>query len=338
MEAKAVANPECGSAGKQGSVGGNAIFCYCENNAMTQIRQATKNVCPPRNPLYVRVEPRNIRLPVRRCHPQVTVPYFPSHCRAGPRSLQIHSLIRFSALDTTITMLADLSKATTVYLTPILMLTTLFLILFAYLAPSAMLAGQVAFLTVTPSTFLTQPGSNQQVDGPTMFAGLLGQWISQSPSANPDFVAGSCSKPSNAAPLYCVSPSVSPTYSKYVQRPDVLPSISFHRYVCIYCQHPELRSGRTSSSHPGVPGSCIGILCCFLHHVHCNIIPTPDGQSRRRLGETYGAKGVSLDWYLLVFGWYVLSTTRTPTVINWLNSFRTRILPYHPHVLWKGGR
>lgn len=72
-------------------------------------------------------------------------------------------------------MLVDLSKATTVYLTPVLMLTALFLILFAYLAPAAMLHGQVALLTVTPSTFLTQPGSNQQVDGPTMFAGLLGR-------------------------------------------------------------------------------------------------------------------------------------------------------------------
>jgi len=192
--------------------------------------------CPPRNPLYVRVEPRNcIRLSVGRCSPQVTIPYSLSHRRAGPRSLQIHSLIRFSAFDTTITMLADLSKATTVYLTPILMLTTLFLILFAYLAPAAMLPGQVAFLTVTPSTFLTQPGSNQQVDGPTMFAGLLGQWIGQSQSANINVVAGSCSKPSNAAPLYCISPSVSPTYSKCVQRPDVLPSISCHRYVCIHC-------------------------------------------------------------------------------------------------------
>ena len=72
-------------------------------------------------------------------------------------------------------MLVDLSKATTVYLTPVLMLTALFLILFAYLAPAAMLHGQVALLTVTPSTFLTQPGSNQQVDGPTMLAGLLGR-------------------------------------------------------------------------------------------------------------------------------------------------------------------
>ncbi|KAL4069578.1 hypothetical protein V8B97DRAFT_2008118 [Scleroderma yunnanense] len=102
-------------------------------------------------------------------------------------------------------MLADLSKATTVYLTPILMLTALFLILFAYLAPAAMLHGQVALLTVTPSTFLTQPGSNQQVDGPTMFAGLL----------------GSCSKPNNAASLYCISPSISPTYSSYSRQPAV---------------------------------------------------------------------------------------------------------------------
>ncbi|KAG6336947.1 hypothetical protein ID866_2141 [Astraeus odoratus] len=97
-------------------------------------------------------------------------------------------------------MLADLSKATTIYLTPILMLTALFLILFAYLAPAAMLHGQVALLAVTPSTVLTQPGSNQQVDGPTMFAGLL----------------GSCSKPNNAAALSCISPSIAPTYNTSV--------------------------------------------------------------------------------------------------------------------------
>lgn len=97
-------------------------------------------------------------------------------------------------------MLADLSKATTIYLTPILMLAAVFLILFAYLAPAAMLHGQVALLTVTPSTVLTQPGSNQQVDGPTLFAGLL----------------GSCSKPNNAAGLTCTVPSISPTYNMSV--------------------------------------------------------------------------------------------------------------------------
>lgn len=72
-------------------------------------------------------------------------------------------------------MLADLSKASTLYLTPILMLTSLFLILFAYLAPVVMLHSQVSLLTVTPSSVLTQPGSNQAVDGPSMLIGMLGR-------------------------------------------------------------------------------------------------------------------------------------------------------------------
>lgn len=72
-------------------------------------------------------------------------------------------------------MLADISKATTLYLTPVLMLTSLFLTLFAYLAPVVMLHSQVSLLTVTPSSVLTQPGSNQAVDGPSMLLGMLGR-------------------------------------------------------------------------------------------------------------------------------------------------------------------
>jgi len=72
-------------------------------------------------------------------------------------------------------MLTDISKATTLYLTPVLMLTSLFLVLFAYLAPVVMLHSQVSLLTVTPSSVLTQPGSDQAVDGPSMLIGLLGR-------------------------------------------------------------------------------------------------------------------------------------------------------------------
>jgi len=97
-------------------------------------------------------------------------------------------------------MLAHISKGTTLYLTPILMLTSLFLILFAYLAPVVMLHSQVSLLTVTPSSVLTQPGSNQAVDGPSMFLGML----------------GSCTKPNNAASLTCTSPSISPVYNASV--------------------------------------------------------------------------------------------------------------------------
>ncbi|KAF8560387.1 hypothetical protein OG21DRAFT_1594295 [Imleria badia] len=97
-------------------------------------------------------------------------------------------------------MLADISKATTLYFTPVLMLTSLFLILFAYLAPVVMLHGQVSLLTVTPSSVLTQPGSNQVVDGPSMLIGLL----------------GSCAKPNNSGALTCTSPSIAPLYNASV--------------------------------------------------------------------------------------------------------------------------
>ncbi|KAH7931009.1 hypothetical protein BV22DRAFT_23581 [Leucogyrophana mollusca] len=97
-------------------------------------------------------------------------------------------------------MLADLSKGVTLYFTPVLMLTALLLALFAYLAPTVMLHSQVALLTVTPSSSLTQPGSTQGVDGPSIFLGAL----------------GSCSRPNNAAGLVCMSPSISPVYDTSV--------------------------------------------------------------------------------------------------------------------------
>ncbi|KAI9572936.1 hypothetical protein HD554DRAFT_2320275 [Boletus coccyginus] len=106
-------------------------------------------------------------------------------------------------------MLADISKATTLYLTPVLMLTSLFLVLFAYLAPVVMLHSQVSLLTVTPSSVLTQPGSDQAVDGPSMLIGLL----------------GSCSKPSNSATLSCTSSSISPVYNTSVFTPNTPSSV-----------------------------------------------------------------------------------------------------------------
>jgi hypothetical protein len=95
-------------------------------------------------------------------------------------------------------MLADLSKGTILYFTPVLMLTALLLSLFAYLAPTVMLHSQVALLTVMPSSALTQPGSTQAVDGPSIFLGPL----------------GSCSRPNNQAGLTCTQSSLSPVYSK----------------------------------------------------------------------------------------------------------------------------
>ena len=74
-------------------------------------------------------------------------------------------------------MIAGLSKAINQYLAPLLLLTSLLLIIFAYLAPSVMLATQVALLTVTPSASLTQPdGGSQTIDGPSVFLGALGTY------------------------------------------------------------------------------------------------------------------------------------------------------------------
>ncbi|KAF9241347.1 hypothetical protein BU15DRAFT_45017 [Melanogaster broomeanus] len=95
-------------------------------------------------------------------------------------------------------MLLNVSKGTTVYLTPVLMLTSLFLILFAYLAPAVMLHSHVSLLTVTPYSALAQPG--QAVDGPSMLEGML----------------GSCSKPNNVAGLTCTSSSFTPVLNTSV--------------------------------------------------------------------------------------------------------------------------
>ncbi|KAG2120922.1 uncharacterized protein F5147DRAFT_663763 [Suillus discolor] len=97
-------------------------------------------------------------------------------------------------------MLADISKGTILYFTPVLMLTALLLSLFSYLAPTVMLHSQVALLTVTPSSALTQPGSTKAVDGPSIFLGPL----------------GSCSRPNNEAGLTCMPSSISPIYNTSV--------------------------------------------------------------------------------------------------------------------------
>lgn len=96
-------------------------------------------------------------------------------------------------------MISGLSKAITLYLAPLLALTAILLTTFAFLSPVVMLHGQVALLTVTPSTSLipTNSSSSQSVDGPSVFLGLL----------------GSCSRTSNSAKVYCSSPSLSPTYN-----------------------------------------------------------------------------------------------------------------------------
>lgn len=119
--------------------------------------------------------------------------------RAGSHPSYPLSLLHPSR-QTSSTMLADISKGTILYLTPVLMLTALLLSLFSYLAPTVMLHSQVALLTVMPSSALTQPGSSQAVDGPSIFLGPL----------------GSCSRPNNKAGLTCTPSSISPVYSKYL--------------------------------------------------------------------------------------------------------------------------
>ncbi|TFL03082.1 hypothetical protein BDV98DRAFT_565382 [Pterulicium gracile] len=108
-------------------------------------------------------------------------------------------------------MIAALSKTITLYLSPIMGLTSLLLGLFAFLAPSIMLAGKVAMLTVTPSDalFPASPSSGG-IDGPTLIIGPL----------------GSCSKLNNDAPLVCLPPSFNPAYDLSVFS-DELPTLPF---------------------------------------------------------------------------------------------------------------
>ena len=70
-------------------------------------------------------------------------------------------------------MIAGLSKAVTLYLAPLLLLTSILLSLFAYLAPVVIFGGEVALITVTPSTALTKVGG-PTVDGASVFIGALG--------------------------------------------------------------------------------------------------------------------------------------------------------------------
>ncbi|KIM85245.1 hypothetical protein PILCRDRAFT_354716 [Piloderma croceum F 1598] len=96
-------------------------------------------------------------------------------------------------------MINGFSKFAVLYLAPVLMLTALFLSLFAFLAPSVMLHDQVALLTVTPSTALTNPQA-QANDGPSLFLGAL----------------GSCSRHNNAGAVNCTATSISPQYDTSV--------------------------------------------------------------------------------------------------------------------------
>jgi len=108
-------------------------------------------------------------------------------------------------------MIAGLSKAINIILAPLLALTALLLLLFSYLAPTVMLSTQVALLTVSPSTSLTQSNvsSSSSVDGPSVFLGAL----------------GSCARPNQQSAVICTAPTVSPAYDLSVlpsNAPDLL--------------------------------------------------------------------------------------------------------------------
>ncbi|KAL1737162.1 hypothetical protein EV714DRAFT_265974 [Schizophyllum commune] len=92
-------------------------------------------------------------------------------------------------------MIAGLSKAITLYLAPVLMLTSILLSLFAYLAPVLMLQTRVSLMSVVPSTKLTD-GDGSDVDGPSVFMGAL----------------GSCSRSNNDAAVNCTIPVFEPRY------------------------------------------------------------------------------------------------------------------------------
>jgi len=96
-------------------------------------------------------------------------------------------------------MINGFAKFSVLYLAPLLMLTALFLSLFAFLAPSVMLHDQVALLTVMPSTALTNPLAKAG-DGPSIFLGAL----------------GSCSRHNNDDAVTCTTTSISPQYDTSV--------------------------------------------------------------------------------------------------------------------------
>lgn len=78
-------------------------------------------------------------------------------------------LYTHASSSTSFKMIAGLSKFINQYLAPTLSLTSLFLIVFAYLSPVVMLHTQVSLLTVRPA--------GDGVDGPSLFLGPLGEYL-----------------------------------------------------------------------------------------------------------------------------------------------------------------
>lgn len=111
-------------------------------------------------------------------------------------------------------MISNLSKVATLYLAPVLSLTSLILILFAYTAPTIILHSRVALLVVSPSLELTNSSSSRGIDGPTVFLGALGDSHLHNPDGKGSDcpATGSCSRPNDKGPVTCTPSSVSPTY------------------------------------------------------------------------------------------------------------------------------
>ena len=73
-------------------------------------------------------------------------------------------------------MLDTITKAVALFLSPVLALTSTLLILFAYLAPPALLQTRVALVTISPGRLVPLPGDTvDNVDGPTVRMGVLGE-------------------------------------------------------------------------------------------------------------------------------------------------------------------
>jgi hypothetical protein len=125
-------------------------------------------------------------------------------------------------------MIAGLSKAVVLYLTPLLSLTAILLSLFSFLAPVLLLNDRVSLLTVSPST----QSNGKAVDGPTLFLGAL----------------GSCARPNNAADVNCTNASLSPVYDL-----SVLPSNA-----------PQLTLSAPPSSAPGSIAFALALSILFF--------------------------------------------------------------------------
>jgi len=112
-------------------------------------------------------------------------------------------------------MIENLSAAATLYLAPILSLTSFLLSLFAFLAPTLILHSQVSLLTVSPSAALTSPNEplKGSLDGPSIHFGVL----------------GSCAQKSHSSSISCTVTQFSPTYDTAVlpssSNPDALTAL-----------------------------------------------------------------------------------------------------------------